>query len=272
MSMKAYQDLTFADDFMFCKVLESDSDLCRRLVELLLGAKVKMIQYKRKHYEIKPTPERRGIQLDVYLDDEVDTVYDLEIQNGHKRELPKRSRYYQGLVDIDNLAPGVKTYLALPDSYIIFICTFDPFDRGKHRYEFRELCVDDPSIRLNDGSCKLFINAESHEAAMSEDMRAFLNYLCGEAPSSDLTRDIEARIIHAKETREWEMSYMTYRDYYAEEFAEAEERVRSEFAQVNKFLLSQKRYDDLERASEDPKFYDSILAEMREAGIVATQP
>ena len=36
-----------------------------------------------------------------------------------------------------------------------------------------------------------------------------------------LTRDIEARIVHAKQTREWEDSYMTFREYYAEEFQEA---------------------------------------------------
>ena len=110
--------------------------------------------------------------------------------------------------------------------------------------------------------------------------------------ASDLTRDIEARIIHAKETREWEMSYMTYRDYYAEEFAEAEEKAREqglneglkeghkqglleareEFAAVSKYLLSQKRYADLERASDNSEFYDSIIAEMRDAGKIATQP
>ncbi len=52
-------------------------------------------------------------------------------------------------------------------------------------------------------------------------MRAFLDYLRGGEPASDLTRDIEARIVHAKQTREWEDSYMTFREYYAEEFQEA---------------------------------------------------
>ena len=221
MYTKKYQDLTFTDDFMFCQVLENDDDLCKRLVELLLGVKIKEIRHKRRQHEIKPSPDRKSIKLDVKLDDADNTVFDLEMQRGHKKVLPKRSRYYQGLVDVDKLRAGA-SYFELPKSYIVFICSdFDPFDRGKHKYEFRELCVDDPAIELGDGTSKVFINALSRELEMSDEMRAFLDYLRGGEPASDLTRDIEARIVHAKQTREWEDSYMTFREYYAEEFQEA---------------------------------------------------
>ena len=118
------------------------------------------------------------------------------------------------------------SYSKLPDSYIIFICSdFDPFDRGRHKYEFRQLCVDDTSIELGDGTSKVFINALSKDSEMSDEMRAFLDYLCGQEPTSDLTRDIEARIAQAKQNKVWEDSYMTLREYYAEEFEEAEERI-----------------------------------------------
>ena len=42
--MKKYEELTVADDFMFCKVLTDRPDLCRELVEIITGRKVKEIR------------------------------------------------------------------------------------------------------------------------------------------------------------------------------------------------------------------------------------
>ena len=42
--MQKYEELTFADDFMFCKVLTDRPDLCRELVEIITGRKVKEIR------------------------------------------------------------------------------------------------------------------------------------------------------------------------------------------------------------------------------------
>ena len=37
---KKYEELTFNDDFMFCKILEQNPALCRELLELVLDRKV----------------------------------------------------------------------------------------------------------------------------------------------------------------------------------------------------------------------------------------
>ena len=37
---KRYEELTFNDDFMFCKILEQNPTLCRELLELVLDRKV----------------------------------------------------------------------------------------------------------------------------------------------------------------------------------------------------------------------------------------
>ena len=37
---KKYEDLTFTDDFMFCKVMTTNPELCHELLELILGKKV----------------------------------------------------------------------------------------------------------------------------------------------------------------------------------------------------------------------------------------
>ncbi len=41
--IKTYQELTFTDDFMFCHILQSNPDICKDLVELLLARKVSSI-------------------------------------------------------------------------------------------------------------------------------------------------------------------------------------------------------------------------------------
>ena len=38
--------------------------------------------------------DSKGIRLDIYLKDEKDTVYNVEMQRGKHKNLPKRLRYY----------------------------------------------------------------------------------------------------------------------------------------------------------------------------------
>ena len=66
------------------------------------------------------------------------TLYDIEMQTtdyATPDELPKRTRYYQAMMDMDVLNKG-ELYTKLRRTYIIFICTFDPFDRGRSLYTF----------------------------------------------------------------------------------------------------------------------------------------
>ena len=209
---KTYQQLTFTDDFMFRKVLMHDADLCRRLVELLLDVEVDHIAYKDDEHSIATTNEKKSVRLDVYLKDDEGTVFDLEMQNQKDEDLPRRTRYYQSMLDIDHMDSGA-SYDELPDSYIVFICTFDPYGEQLPKYEFRELCKEDPTIELGSGTAKVFINAKSNSKNVTSEMRAFLDYLCGMDASSDLTRDIETGIKRAKANRPWEREYMTLEDH-----------------------------------------------------------
>ena len=74
-----------------------------------------------------------------------DTVYNIEMQNGHHKNLPKRTRYYQGMIDLNLLDKGMD-YTQLKQSFVIFVCTFDPFHIGRHVYTFENRCVEDPNL------------------------------------------------------------------------------------------------------------------------------
>ncbi len=57
------------------------------------------------------------------------TVYNIEIQATKFKYLAKRMRYYQGLIDLNIIDKG-EEYSSLKKSFVIFICTYDPFGGG----------------------------------------------------------------------------------------------------------------------------------------------
>ncbi|MBR5581864.1 MAG: Rpn family recombination-promoting nuclease/putative transposase, partial [Treponema sp.] len=87
--------------------------------------------------------------MDVFLRDE-NRIINVEVQTGHKKELPKRSRYYQSVADVSTTSTGTK-YRDLPENILIFICTFDPFNRNFPRYTFQYICNEDKRLKLKDG-------------------------------------------------------------------------------------------------------------------------
>jgi len=44
MTQKPFEDLTIADDFMFCKVMEYEP-ICKEFLEMLFNAKIEKITY-----------------------------------------------------------------------------------------------------------------------------------------------------------------------------------------------------------------------------------
>ncbi len=94
--VKEYEELLFTDDFMFCKVLENNEELCKELLELILGKRIRRINYLAKQKVIDITSDGKGVRLDVYLEDDENTVFDIEMQTTTNKNLPKRTRYYQG--------------------------------------------------------------------------------------------------------------------------------------------------------------------------------
>ena len=90
---KSYEELTFSDDFMFWKILETKPHLCKELLELVLGHKVGGLVNVNGQNAIEITAKGRGVRFDVYAQDDEKVIYDVEMQNVDKGHLPKRIRY-----------------------------------------------------------------------------------------------------------------------------------------------------------------------------------
>ena len=156
MYFKKFDDLTFADHYMFEKVLHENQDVCQELLERLLKIKIDHIEYPEIEKTISPYYETKGVRLDVYVKDS-DKVFDIEIQNNSGISLPKRMRYYQSMVDMDSLLKG-QDYSELKESFIIFICNFDPFHQDLPCYTFKNLCIQDKNLELCDETTKIIFN------------------------------------------------------------------------------------------------------------------
>lgn len=125
-AVKPYESLEFTDDFIFWKVLTTDLDLCRELLELVLGVEIEKVELAEGQKTMQPQPDSHGIRLDVYVVDEAHSVYDIDMQTKLSEHLPKRMRYYQSVIDLNQLESG-KSYSMLNRSYVIFICLADLF-------------------------------------------------------------------------------------------------------------------------------------------------
>ena len=209
-SHKSYEELEFKDDFMFGKVME-DLDLCRDVLESLLDRSVGELTELQTQKEFRFTSDGKPIRLDVFNRDSYGRVYDTEMQNlGHKsisaHELAKRSRFYQGSIDIDFMNKG-NHYKTLPESIILFICTFDPYGYGLCQYTFSEKCSE-MDLELNDGTSKIYYNTTYKGADIPKKLKELYSYIETGKPTGDLSTRIESAVEKGRRNEVWRTEFM----------------------------------------------------------------
>lgn len=207
---KCYEELQFTDDFMFGKVME-DKELCRDVLECLLGQPVGELRDIQREREFRYTSDGKPVRLDVYTRDR-DTVYDDEMQNLNHRtlrdlELAKRSRFYQSMMDVDFLQKG-NSYWELPEGKVLFLCTFDPFGEGHARYIFENRCARDNGLVLKDGVVKIFYNCTCVSEDIPENIRSLYEFIRTGRGNYRLTERIRDAVEQARRNEKWRAEYM----------------------------------------------------------------
>ena len=203
-----WESLTLANNFMFCKVMETNPDICREVVELLLGISVDRVEIPQGERTMQPGYMAKGIRLDVYCRTP-NEVIDLEMQTTARHDLPRRARYYQSVMDIDAIQSGEK-YTQLKDSYVVFLCMRDPLGRGLPVYRFENVCLADPGLRLGDGARKVFFNAEKCDRMEGENLRAFFRFLKGRKPATELTARLDTIVERTRQDAKMRGQYMMW--------------------------------------------------------------
>ncbi|MEE1073187.1 MAG: Rpn family recombination-promoting nuclease/putative transposase [Cellulosilyticum sp.] len=210
---KTLQELNLADDFLFAKVM-SDPIVCKKVLEKILGIQISKITMPENQKIIDLLLESKGIRLDVYVNDAEGTVYNVEMQQGENINLAKRTRYYQGNIDLDMIQKG-EDYRKLNKSFIIFICTFDPFNKERHMYTFKNVCLQDTSVILGDETEKIFLSTKGKVNDVDEEMLEFLAYIehtteqIAKMAESDLVRVLHKKVTAIKTDQRMEVEYMT---------------------------------------------------------------
>lgn len=233
MAYSGWRNATISNNFMFRLVMEKE-EFCRPLVERILDIKIKSLKYIEAEKDLKETLASKGGRLDLYVVDEDSNRYDIEIQvdSRHKKYLGKRSRYYAALMDRDTLKVS-KHYRDLNKLYVIFICTFDPFDANCVKYSFSSRCDTIHDLTLDDELHKIFINTKGDRHRVSRELEKLVDYIENGQVADEYTHRIDEEVSKLRTDDRREVDYMTYLEqihedamFLAEEMAEkmAEER------------------------------------------------
>ena len=220
MKYKTLSDLTFADDYMFCKVLQRNMDLTKEILEVILEREITKIDLAAKQEVIDPFLDSKSVRFDIYLKGD-DEIYDVEMQTTNKADLILRSRYYLSANDLDCLKKGEK-YQKLPKSFIIFICTFDPFDMGYNKYISEERLFgnehDITAVKYDAKYQKIYLNA-STILSDNDSLSNFLNYVNNSKVSDELTSKLNSEVLDLQHNVKEAKTYMFLQekyDYYFE--------------------------------------------------------
>ena len=222
-----WKSATIANNFIFYKIMRYNPDVCIELLETLLEMEIDHIEMHGEE-TIETDFGSKSIRLDVYAKND-SNAFNLEMQAADTKELPERSRYYQGSIDVDCLQSGQK-YKELKDSYVIFICIPDLFEKGLPRYRFENICLDDNSVRLNDRAYKYFFIASNCDKILNEKQKAFMELVFGREPSDKFTERLAQLTEEAKHNTQWKKQYMDWERQRTYDFEAGEQKKAEETA------------------------------------------
>lgn len=235
---KAFEELQIKDDFMFSVVMRNPK-YCKPFLERVLGVKIARIEYPKAQETIDISANAKSVRLDIYVEDGNNTVYNIEMQTTENENLPKRTRYYQGMIDLNILDKGTN-YKELKRSFIIFVCSFDVFGEGRHMYTFENRCIQNPDLGLGDGTTKIILNTKGILDDVSPEMKRLLDFIDGKEPTDEFTRELDEAVESVRKNEKWRLDYMTLEMHYQEKFEEGLERGIEQGAQKEKKQTAQR--------------------------------
>lgn len=228
---KTLQELTIKDNFMFAAVM-MEGDNCREFLEMVLGIPIERVEVS---YEksIVYHPQYKGVRLDVFAKDADNTRYNVEIQVA-QQYLEKRARYYGSQMDMELLHSGVP-YEELPDTYVIFICDFDPFGERKYCYTVRKTFKEDVGTEYLDGRHEIFLStAGENRGEVAEAIVNFLRFVKADLENSRadfgdaFVKKLQRSVEQVKSNREMGERYMVLEEMLRVERREGKAEGRAE--------------------------------------------
>lgn len=206
---RSWETIGISNDFLFGKLMREHPGLCQKLLQRILPElqidHIEVVEPKKSNDE---DMDAQSVRLDAYVGDDSEQVCAIEIQMTDAKELPKKSRCHSAMLNNQLLNKDIR-YDYLNDSYIIFICPFDLYGKGRHMYTFDKRCKEDPELTMGDGATHIFLNTKGTMEDVSASLRAFLDYVDGRLSDDSFIQELEEAVDEAKKNREWRHEYMT---------------------------------------------------------------
>ena len=267
-----WDSLTFANNNVFLEVM-NNKKRCQYLIEKVLHIPIKKVLHiTAERHTNSPRLSSKSIRLDVYVETLDGTVIDLEMQVTGKgstiyrgadeetveSELPLRTRYYQSLISMDMLRRGMD-YPELRKSYVVFICTFDPYGKGLPVYHFTYRCKEDNSLPMGDLTENIFLNAKAADNTNDKELAAFLRYVNSGLAQSAFTQEIDEETERVKNDTKWRERTVTWemdmrimgKRFLEKGRKEGREEEREEMAQILRedFNMSEEQIAEIKAKS-----------------------
>ena len=209
-------DVALENNFMFTTVMKNKK-ACIKLLEAIFGdehriADIRYARHPEAEMGILSDPMRRGVRLDVYFDDGR-TVYDIELQRTSITDLAERTRMYSSSMDVAMLDKG-EGFGRMRTSYVIFLCTFDPFEKDEKVYRFATMCENVQGLPLGDRRYIMFLNSKGSKGASNLDMDELFRYLNGGVEAigmetkSELVTVLDKYVQRYNRNDDWRKEYM----------------------------------------------------------------
>ena len=204
--VKPLEELTLMDDYMFGVVMRDEVNL-RPLLEYILNINIVNITFVESQKTEKEGYSSHGIRMDLYVEDSDGRIFNVEVQTLKNRNLPKRMRYYQSIIDIDILTPG-DDYNDLKESFVIFICNHDPYKDNRYVYTFENRCIEDTDLAFGDETLKVIVNTKGTVGKISSELKEVLLYLDEGKATGEYTKQLDDAVRLVKSSEERRHEYM----------------------------------------------------------------
>lgn len=196
------------DDFIFSCVMRKKELFLPLIQRIFPELKLCRVEKHITQMTASGPAGSKGVRYDVYS--EINgRVFEVEMQMESRRNEPKRTRYYQCMIDEQILKTG-EDYSNLPESCIIMISPIDLFGRGQYVYRFRNIEVTDPSLELGDKTMKVFLNSHGKDGEIQPELKNFLNLVNGEEPADEYCRTVKQEVENAKLDAETRRNFMEF--------------------------------------------------------------
>lgn len=170
------QKLNLTDDVFFAEVMRNAA-ACEYLMSMIISKEIKIKRLKDKpqnfvQYAIRNI-EGHSVCLDVYAEDANGKICNIEMQKTNKDDIVRRLRMNGSLMDCRILERGTM-YSELPETYLLCITGYCPFDTKEVKHEIKSFVNGDPDHPYDNGIHIIYVNTVYSDESELSKLMAYL--------------------------------------------------------------------------------------------------